>query len=125
MMRARRQLIKNIIDTARERQSEATENNNLANRYLTNAKAKAASIMSDAQREAEAKKLIILDQARLDVARMNEVAQETIAREHEAMQEAVRESIIEVSWQATTAVLGQELDRKRHDQLIDEFIKEV
>ena len=124
-MRARRQMIKNIIDEARGKETTAIVNANKAAKLLTNAKTEALQIVSAAKDEAEEKKLIILGAAREEINTLNEHAKMSLVKEREASQEQIRKLVTEIAFDAAQAILSETIDTKKHKELINNFIKEI
>ena len=63
-MRRRRLLIQNIITEAREKEIQASTNQNISRQMLNDAKTNAQKIVLNARQEAEEKKMYILQDAR-------------------------------------------------------------
>lgn len=124
-MRRRRNLIRNLIEETRQQQTAANVNLNHSENYLSEAKRNAVQIVGDAKVEAEAKKLVILDQTRKEVVQMNDIAQDKIRQDRQAMQEDARKQIINVACAAAASIIKTEIDEKKHHALINQFIDEL
>ena len=124
-MRRRRQFIQNLITEAREKQTEAAQNQNVSRQMLVDAKTNAQKIVLNAREEAEEKKLYILQGARKEIEALNQNAKLSIAKEREASQEAIRQSIASVAFEVAETILRKEIDQKTHAELIEESIDDL
>ena len=124
-MRRRRLLIQNIITEAREKEIQASTNQNISRQMLNDAKTNAQKIVLNARQEAEEKKMYILQDARQEIDNLNQHAQISIAREREASKEDIRRSIADAAITTAAAILKKEINPKTHAELIDDCIEEI
>ena len=92
---------------------------------LEAAKSESLQIVNSAKTEAEAKKLIILEQAKEEISNLNEHTRMTIQQNYEAAKEDIRQEIIKTAFIIAEKMLLSEIDQQKQQQLIDKFIKEL
>ncbi|WP_338954911.1 F0F1 ATP synthase subunit B [Spiroplasma endosymbiont of Polydrusus cervinus] len=124
-MRARRNKIRELIQDAAEKQTEATIDQKEASKLLTTAKVEANNIVASARTEAEAKRRQILERAKVEVMKLNEQAHKETQKEKEQYYDDIRKSIINVAFNAAEQLLDKEISKEKNEKLVEEFIKEL
>ncbi len=92
---------------------------------LANAKSEANGIVAAAQKTATARSESIVGEARAAAAQLKEKAQEDIALEKKKAINQVKDEIGDMAMDIASKVVEREIDKKDHQALIDEFIKNV
>ncbi|MCI2047497.1 MAG: F0F1 ATP synthase subunit B [Faecalibacterium sp.] len=92
---------------------------------MADAKATANSILTDAQKTATARSEAIVGEARASAAQIKQKAEEDIALERKKAVNEAKDEIGGMAMEIASKVVEREIDQKDHQQLIDEFIKNV
>ena len=85
----------------------------------------AADIVAEAKNDAQKERAAILEQTQLDVVKMKKDAENDIARMEEEAQEQIKKEIVSVALDASSELLGREVNSEDNTRLLEEFIEEV
>ena len=121
----RQDQIQSSIDSAEKKFEEA---NALLSEYqqkLNDARKESQEMVEKAQKIADESREEILKKTKDDTARMLKQAEEEIAREKDKMLSEVRNQVSELSVLIAGKIIEKTIDPQIHDELVDEFIKEV
>lgn len=89
------------------------------------ATAEGREIVEKARKRAEAKSDEIIAQARVEAENIKVKASKDIEKERETTFNNIKNEISEMALMAASKVIEKDIDRSKHDELIDEFIKNV
>ena len=92
---------------------------------MAEAKAEANSIVTSAQKTATARSEQIVGEARNAAANIKRKAEEDIALERKKAINEVKDEIGGMAMEIASKVVEREIDQKDHQELIDEFIRNV
>ena len=94
-------------------------------RELENIEATRRERIQEAAREAETLAVGIKEEARQEAITMRDKAKDDIAIELDKANEILKDRIIASVLTATEKVIGETLDRDKHNKLIDDFLNKV
>lgn len=92
---------------------------------LESAKLEGQDIVEVARRRAEEKSYEIISQAKKDAANIKSKASDDIIKEREATFNNIKNEISDMAIMAASKVIEKDIDKSKHEELIDEFIKGV
>lgn len=125
LMRKRRNIIKDLIDDAIRKQTQATKYETEANSLLKDSKMQSQQIIDDAKVEALTQRQEIINQASIEAKLIDEQSQRDILKERIKAEENIRQEIIDVAFNMAQNILEKEIDREQNEVLIDDFIKQL
>ncbi len=121
----RQKEIDDIYADAAKAKAEAQELQSTYTAKLSAAKAESEQILSAATRMAQQREEEILRDAQAQAARTLERAQEQIALEKKQAMHELKGQVSGIAVDIASKVLGQDVDGKKHQKLIDTFIDEL
>jgi F-type H+-transporting ATPase subunit b len=121
-IRRRQSEIELAIDEAQKTRSEARELLAEYRRQIEEARGEARQILDEARKQGEAARERAKREAREEGDRLIQRAREEIERERDAALRQVRGEVADMVILTTERVIGHELDRDDHDQLISEAL---
>jgi len=121
----RQKEIDDIYADAAKAKAEAQELQSTYTAKLSAAKAESEQILSAATRMAQQREEEILRDAQAQAARTLERAQEQIALEKKQAMHELKGQVSGIAVDIAAKVLGQDVDGKKHQKLIDTFIDEL
>ena len=125
MLDTRRAVIDSQNDEADKARSEALKSKQSYEDKLLTAKAEADKIRSDALAEADRRSDKLLTEAKDKAEAIVRRAEEEAELERRKAADDVKREIADVSTALTEKLLGRELDKKAHHDLIDDFIDQI
>ncbi|MBR6755441.1 MAG: F0F1 ATP synthase subunit B [Peptococcaceae bacterium] len=125
MLDSRREEVINNLNSAEEAKLEAQKLKDEYAAQIQNARAEAQDIINQAAKIGEQTKVDIVTEAREEAARLTARAQEEIAREKSEALAEIRNEIAEMAVLAAEKVVGKTIDAKDHENMVNNFVKEV
>jgi len=122
---SRQKAIQDQLEGAEQARQAAEERLNDAERRLSEARSQAQEVIDAASRSADQVRAELRRQGEEEGKRQIERAQREIEGEKQRAIEALRGEVADLVTTATERVLGEVLDRQRHQKLIDSAIQEV
>ena len=113
------------IADAQKLRTEAEEMKAAYEQNLQNARAEANQIVASAQKTAAARTEEMLGEARAQAAALKQKAEADIAQERKKAVNEVKDEIGGMAMEIASKVVEREIKEKDHQDLIDEFIKNV
>ena len=113
------------IKEAEKREEESRGLTEEAERNVAESKKSALLIVEKAQEDANAQKQEILAQAKLEAQQEKEKAQQEIAQEIEASKDEIHREIVSVAMDASSKVLGREVNDEDNRRLVDDFVNDL
>ena len=113
------------IGDAQKARAEAEAMKAEYEKNMAEAKAEANSIVTSAQKTAAARSEQIVGEARSAAANIMRKAEEDIALERKKAINEVKDEIGGMAMEIASKVVEREIDQKDHQELIDEFIRNV
>lgn len=89
------------------------------------AKNESQEIFDKARKRAEEKSSEIIAQAKVEATNIKEKASEDIARERQTVFNNIKSEISDMALLAASKVIEKDIDKEKHEYLIDNFIKDV
>jgi F-type H+-transporting ATPase subunit b len=114
--------IERAIDEAQKTRSEARELLAEYRRQIEEARGEARQILDEARKQGEAQRERTKREAREEGERIVQRAREEIERERESALRELRREVADMVIGTTERVIGRELDRDGHEQLISEAL---
>lgn len=124
-MRQRRAVIQTRINEAVIQEADANKKNAQAKVMLEAAKGESVEIVNAAKQEAEAKKLILLEQAKREISNLNEHTRKAIEQSYHQAEDDMKKEILQTAFIIAEKMLMTELNAEKQQQLIAKFIKEL
>lgn len=121
----RQKLIAEQLTEAEKRNKEAEQRLKDAEARLVDARAQAQEVIAGAARSAEQLREELKTKGEEDAKRQVEKARKEIEGMRQQALESVREELSGMVLEVTRKVIGEVLDGKAHQKLIDEAIKEI
>lgn len=125
MIDDRQQEIDSIYADANSAKQEAEHLKSQYAASLAEAGAESARIISQATRDAQAREEEILRNARTQADRTLARAQEMIALEKKQAMQDLKGQVSDIAVDIAGAVLGEDVDERKHQKLIDSFIENL
>lgn len=125
MLKARADYIEQQIKDAEQQKAVAEKNATQSQETILASKAEAASIIKEANRQANLNKEAILEETRIEVARLKANAEEDIAKSKEEALEAIRDEMVSVALSASSEILKREVNEEDNARLAEEFIEKL
>jgi F-type H+-transporting ATPase subunit b len=124
-MENRSEKIEGEIENAKNNLDESNRIKSDWEKKLSDAKNEGRKIVEDYKEKAGTLSDEILTKAREEAGLILERAKTDSEREKEKAREEIREQIVSLSLLAATKAIREELDEKKHHEIIKEFIEEV
>lgn len=124
-LHARHLAIKDKLDDAASKQSLANQDRGEASQILKTAKIEAQEIVANAQNDGYNKRKEIIDKAQEESMRITNQSQLDLIRARKEVQAQINEQIKQLALEAAEKIIETEINVKKHEQLIDDFIKEL
>lgn len=124
-LHARHLAIKEKLDDAASKQSLANQARGEANQILQAAKIEAQEIVINAQNDGYNKRKAIIDKAQDESMRITNQSKHDLVRARKEVEAKINQEIKAVALEAVKKIIGNEINAKKHEQLIDDFIKNI
>ena len=125
MLDSRREEVANNLNSAEEAKLEAQKLKDEYAAQIQNARAEAQDIINQAAKIGEQTKADIVNEAREEASRLTAKAQAEIAREKTEALNEIRNEIADLAVLAASKVVGKTIDVADHQNMVDNFVKEV
>ena len=125
LLEERRQKIQGDLEKAEQAKSEADQMLIDYRQQLAGAREEANRIIEESRRTAEAMRKDLVAKAEQEYQGIVGKAQEEIRAERDRVFQELRAQVGELSLALAARTVGQQLDKDRHLQLVDEYIKEL
>lgn len=125
MLDARRAEIENNLNSAEQAKLDAQKLKDEYASQIQDARQEAQEIINQATKAGEQAKSEIVTEAREEAARLTERAKEEIAREKSEALAEIRNEVAELAVLAAEKVVGKTIDAKDHENMVNNFVKEV
>ena len=125
MLDARSAEIENNLNSAEQAKLDAQKLKDEYASQIQNARQEAQEIINQAAKVGEQTKNDIVTEAREEAARLTARAQEEIAREKSEALAEIRNEVAELAVLAAAKVVGKAIDAKDHENMVNNFVKEV
>ena len=125
MLDSRREEVINNLNSAEEAKLEAQKLKDEYAAQIQNARAEAQDIINQAAKIGEQTKADIVTEAREEASRLTAKAQAEIAREKTEALNEIRNEIADLAVLAASKVVGKTIDVEDHQNMVDNFVKEV
>lgn len=125
MLDSRKEEVINNLNSAEEAKLEAQRLKDEYAAQIQNARAEAQDIINQAAKIGEQTKADIVSEAREEASRLTAKAQAEIAREKTEALNEIRNEIADLAVLAASKVVGKTIDVADHQNMVDNFVKEV
>lgn len=125
LLNARHLEIKNKLDAAANKQALANQDRSEAMKILNSAKNAADSLIIEAKNKAYDERKEILDQAHNEAMRISNQSKYDILKQKKEAQEEIKKEIGVISLQVAEKILDKEINQKKHQKIIEEFIDKI
>lgn len=125
MMEARQASIADDLATAEKDRQDAADLKREYQTQLTAARAEAQAIVDKAMKQAEKNKEEIIEEARVEHARLLKAAQEEISRERELALAELRAEVVGLSMAAAAKIIEKNLDAETNSKLVSDFMDKL
>jgi len=122
---SREDQIRGDIENAKKQRDEAEELLNKHTEMMAGAESEAQKIIKENQQLAEKTKQGMIDEARKEADKIIENAKAEIERQKESALSSLRAEIADLAVGAAEKIIIQKLDKKAHDDVINEYIKSM
>lgn len=117
--------IQTNLDTAEQERLAAEQLKQDYLKQLADARMQAQTIVEKATKLAEQTKEEILQEARIESARLLKLAQQEISREREQAMKEFKGEVVSLAVAAAAKVIAQNLDEQANAKLVNDFIHEL
>jgi F-type H+-transporting ATPase subunit b len=121
----RKEAVRGWLDEAKKDRSDAQEFLSQAKRELSSAKDEAINIKQTSRIESEKLRKKILEEAKRESRNLIEQSKEEIELKIQEAKKELRNDIANISLALTEKILEREINKKDHQHLIEESIKEI
>ena len=111
--------------SAVDKEVSANKHQKKATLLLAQAQLKAQDLVSDAEQEAENKKLYILQAARQEIINLSAQNEQVLKQQKLSMKNDIEKAIVENAFLIANKILEHEIDDKQHQDIIDKFIRNL
>jgi len=125
ILKARREYEKEKLEGAAKLEMEARAKVEAAESDIKEARKEAVLIIDKAKVDAQNEAQLIKEKAHKEIENEKKLASEDIAREIEASKDAIHNEIVNVAIEASSKVLGREVNKEDNEQLINNFVKDL
>lgn len=125
MIESRKKSVEDSIKARDEALQELEEVKKEAELVKIDSKKKAALIIEEAKKTSQIEADAIINDANDKIKRDTENARELIAKEHQEMQEGMRNEVIEVAYSIAEKVVNHEINRETNKEIIDKTINSL
>ena len=125
MLDSRKEEVANNLNSAEEAKLEAQKLRDEYAAQIQNARNEAQDIINQAAKIGEQTKADIVNEAREEAARLTAKAQDEIAREKTEALNEIRNEIADLAVLAASKVVGKTIDVADHQNMVNNFVKEV
>lgn len=124
-LHSRHLVIKEKLDDAACKQSLANQDRGEASQILKAAKIEAQEIIANAQNDGYNKRKQIIDKAQEESMRITNQSNRDLVHARKEAEAKINEEIKVVALEAAKKIIGAEINDKKHEQLITDFIKNL
>lgn len=117
--------IKSDIEIGEKAKEEGLRLKSEYEERIESARVEGQDIVERARRRAEERSSEIIAQAKLDATNIKNKASDDIVKEREATFNNIKNEISDMAILAASKVIEKDIDKSKHEDLIDEFIREV
>ena len=121
----RAEKISSDIDGAEEARKKAEELASKREAELAGSRTEAKTIIENAKETAEKSKADILAEAKLEVGRLKEKANQEIAQNKAEALQSVKGDVADLTISLAGKIISQNLDGQTHKELIDQYIDQL
>lgn len=121
----RAEKISSDIDGAEEARKKAEELASKREAELAGSRTEAKTIIENAKETAEKSKADILAEAKLEVGRLKEKANQEIAQNKAEALQSVKGDVADLTISLAGKIISQNLDSQAHKELIDQYIDQL
>ncbi len=125
VMEERKEEIRKNMENAEDAKAEALKIKEKYSEEMHNARQEARSILERAEKLGEENKEKIIAEARQEADKITEKAQVAVRREKEEALTQLRNEVASLAIMAAEKIIDKNLDKKDHEKMIGDFIKEV
>lgn len=125
MLDSRKEEVANNLNAAEAAKLEAQKLKDEYAAQIQNARNEAQDIINQAAKIGEQTKADIVNEAREEAARLTAKAQDEIAREKTEALNEIRNEIADLAVLAASKVVGKTIDVADHQNMVNNFVKEV
>lgn len=125
LLHARHLAIKAKLDEAADKQALANQDRGTAFQILNNAKVEADSIVNSAVSKAHDERKAIIDKAFEEAMRITNQSKRDVMQQKKEAEKQIKQEIETISLELTKKILTSEINKNKHQELIDEFINEI
>lgn len=125
MLKARKDYVEGNIKKAEEREQQSRSLVSDAEKEVVESKKEATRIIEKAQEDASKQKAIIIADAKKEAELEKEKAKQEIAQEIKASKDEIHREIVSVAMDASSKVLGREVNDEDNRRLVDDFVKDL
>ena len=119
----REQTIKNEIQEAEEKHEEAMELKEEYKSELKRAREKSSDIIEKAERRARERAKEIINHAKQKAEKIEEDKMKEIQQAKVEARKEIRDEFADVTMMAAAQMIGRELDREKHEELMSQYIE--
>ncbi len=125
LIEGRQELINNELKEAQEAKSKALELALSTDKEFQAAKDEAKKMITDAVKEGNLQRDKIISDAKDEAKRRLNNADEEMKLEIEKSKKEIKDAIVDVAFAAAEKIVKAEIDRRKHQDIVKEFIEEV
>lgn len=125
LLNARHLAIKSKLDTAASKEALANQSRSEAMKILNSAKSTADGLINEAKNKAYNERKEILDQAHNEAMRIANQSKYEILQQKKEAEQQIKQEIGVISLQVAEKILDQEINQKKHQKIIEEFIDKI
>lgn len=125
LLKKRQDYIENNIRESEEKKAIAAQNEQQSSEIILASKKQAALIVEEAELAAKKERETMLNETRIEVAKMKAVAEEDIERSKQEALDQIHDEMVEVAIAASGEILKREVSDKDNARLAEEFIENL
>ena len=125
MLDRRKSYVQGQLDEAEKAKKYVSEAEVLAKQEIQKGKEEATVIIAEAKAQANAEATAIINEAKAQASTRRLAADEEIRLAQEASKQEIRQEIIDVAMQASSHVLGREVNSEDDQRMIDELLQSL
>ncbi len=121
----RQKFIADNVNEAKQINVDAKEREVQLNKELSEIKSKSQNIISQAEEQAKVIHDDVVSKSKKEASEKIINAEKQIELMHHNAQESMKQEIIEVAFEVAEKIVDKEIDKNKHKDLVDNFIKDV
>lgn len=125
ILETRRDTIDKELSDAQEAKERAIEIETNLSLELANAKANVKALLDKAEKDGNARREAIINDAKDEARRRLESLEVELKQEKQKMEKEIKQEIVDIAFAAAEKIVSKEIDRNKYLDVVDDILKEA